>query len=159
MAITRSTAAQRAQRAARSGYLGSTGSRRLETCLLVAVSSVIAVGLFLVYQARMSELASEARRAQRLNLNQVRTVEELLPRLGVFPDPEDRQFAARRIRDRLRDRELESVGELNSIRITAEEIRRTRGLDVYAARLADLVQQSGTNPPPSLPLLTGSQVR
>jgi hypothetical protein len=72
---------------------------------------------------------------------------------------EDRQFAARRSRDRLRDGELESVGELNSIRVTPEEIRRTRGLDVYAGRLADLVQQSGTNLPSSLPLLTGSQVR
>ena len=96
MAITRSTAAERELRATRYAY---TGTRRLETYLLLAASSVIALGLFLVYQARMSELENEAARGRRVNLNQVRTVEELLPRLGLFLDPEDRTFAARRIRE------------------------------------------------------------
>jgi hypothetical protein len=53
MAITRSSAAERALRATRYASLGTTATRRLETYLLVAASSVIAVGLFLVYQARM----------------------------------------------------------------------------------------------------------
>jgi cell division protein FtsW (lipid II flippase) len=159
MAITRSTAAERELRATRYAYPGTTGTRTLETYLLLAGSSVIVLGLFLVYQARMSELENEAARGQRVNLNQVRTVEELLPRLGLFPDPEDRTFAARRIRERLRERELESVGELGSIRVTADEIRRTRGLDLYASRLSDVIEQSGKNASPSLPLLTGAQLR
>src|SRR5262245_3259352 len=159
MAITRSTAAERARRATRSVYPGTPGTRALETYLLVAASSVIAVGVFLVYQARMSQLGNEASRARRVNLNQLRTVEELLPRLRLFLDPEDRLFAARRIRERLRERNLESVGELSAIRVTPDEIRRTRGLDVYASRLSDLVEQSGGSVPSSLPLLTSSQVR
>src|SRR4030095_16453336 len=120
MAITRSTAAERALRASRHAYPGTTGTRTLETYLLLAASSVIALGLFLVYQAVMSELENEVSRGQRVNLNQVRTVEELLPRLGLFLDPEDRTFAARRIRERLHERKLDSVGELGLIRVTAD---------------------------------------
>ena len=100
MGITRSTAAGRAPLRAHYFHPGEAGNRRLETVLLAAVSSVVILGLILVYGSKAAGLAQSAREIagnQALNLNRLSASEDLLPYLGIFRNPEDRSFVAKRI--------------------------------------------------------------
>ncbi len=144
----------------RRGWTGVAG-RRLELYLLLATSVAVLSGLYLVYGALNSVVAGSqsALPAPPLNLNSIRSAGELLPVLSFLPDPEDRNFAARRIFERLGARPVHSVAELRGIRVTGDQIRRTRGRSLFAARLQDARKQARQGESVSVPLLSGAQLR
>ena len=135
--------------------------RRLELYLLLATSVVISCGLYLVYGARTSAVADmeSGLPTPPLNLNALHSSGGLLPVLSFLPDPEDRNFAARRIFERIGAGSLHSVSELRHVRITGDQIRRTRGLSSFVARLQDARKQAQPGESVSIPLLTAAQMR
>src|SRR5437867_2477011 len=153
MAVTRSTASQRALRDLPPD---SNGSRALESYLLLAASLLVAVGFVLAYLARTAPERTTRGRPI-LNVNRLQSAEDLLPPLSVFSDLEDRLFAARHIHQYARSRDLQAIGELLSIRVTAEQIRKARGLDEFPSRLRDLAK-SGSKAT-TLPLVTPAEMR
>jgi cell division protein FtsW (lipid II flippase) len=141
MAVTRSTASERVQ------------SRRVmawrsgEALWLLAGSLVLLCGFVLVYQAKsrtFAQIESGLAGKQLLNLNDLGAREEVLPFLGIFAEPAERQFVARRIYDVSGG--LPNVGALARLRVTEAEIRGTRGLKSLGGRRG-------------LTLLTGEQFR
>ncbi|MGA2262175.1 MAG: FtsW/RodA/SpoVE family cell cycle protein [Acidobacteriota bacterium] len=159
MAVTRSTASDRD----RPGRVDPAGrvSRNLEFSLLLLTAILLAGGTWLILKARSPELSAaedQIAHGKLLNVNELRSPDELLPALGFLDDPEDRNFAARRILQFLRDREhIDSVGELHAIQVTSSEIGQTRGLSAFPARLKEMRQESGEAVPTALPLLTQQQ--
>src|SRR5262245_55883968 len=163
MTTTRSTIEERRSKA---GTLRNarTRSRNPEGILLFAASCVALVGLILVYQARthgFPGLGQQLKNKKLLNLNAVSSQTELIPFLTVFDRPADRQFAASRILNYLRDNpSVPNVGTLAKIRVSAKAIDSTRNLDVFRRRLAQVREsQSAREPQPdmTLPLLTLAQ--
>ncbi|HEU0006576.1 MAG TPA: FtsW/RodA/SpoVE family cell cycle protein, partial [Terriglobia bacterium] len=121
------------------------------------------LGLILVYQARthgFPDLEQQVKSKKLLNLNAVSSRAELIPFLTVFDHAADRQFAAGRILDHLRDNpSTPNVGALAKIRVSAKEVDSTRGLDVFRRRLAQL-RENHTAPELkdiTFPLLTPAQ--
>jgi cell division protein FtsW (lipid II flippase) len=162
MTTTRSTAEERRLKA---GALRNarTQTRSPEGVLLFSASIVALLGLILVYQARtrgFPDLEQQLKSKKLLNLNAVSSRAELIPFLTVFDHPTDRQFAAGRILDHLRDNpSTPNVGSLAKIRVSAREVGSTRGLDVFRKRLAQL-RENQTAPQPkdiTFPLLTLAQ--
>jgi cell division protein FtsW (lipid II flippase) len=163
MTTTRSTAEERRLKA---GALRNarTHTRSPEGVLLVSASFLALLGLTLVYQARthgFPDLEQQLKSKKLLNLNAVSSRAELIPFLTVFDHPADRQFAAGRIVDHLRDNpSTPNVGALAKIRVSAKEIDSTRGLDVFRRRLAQLRESQSTREPKpdiAFPLLTPAQ--
>jgi cell division protein FtsI/penicillin-binding protein 2/cell division protein FtsW (lipid II flippase) len=152
MTITHSRAADRAKFEI---YLG----RRVEFWLLLLVSIVMTAGMWLVllaqsYRAEISEPAGKP-----LKLNEVRSSADLMPLLGFFDNPQERSFAASRILAFIQDRErLNSVNELQSIRVSRRQIDRTGGLSSFVERLRQRHTDRGEGSV-SIPLLTPAQVR
>ena len=134
MTTTRSTAEERRLKA---GALRNarTQTRSPEGVLLVSASVVALLGLILVYQARthsFPDLEQQLKSKKLLNLNAVSSRAELIPFLTVFDHPADRQFAAGRILDHLRDNpSTPNVGTLAKIRVSAKAVDSTRGLDFF----------------------------
>jgi cell division protein FtsW (lipid II flippase) len=123
MPVTRSTAAER-QRVAR-----PIAWRRSEALWMLAASLVLACGFALVYQAKsrgFAAIESGLANGQLLNLNNLSSREQVLPFLGIFAQPAERQFAARKIYDVSGD--LRNVGALARLPVTEAEIQHTRGL-------------------------------
>ena len=163
MTTTRSTAEERRLKA---GTLRNAPiqTRSPEGVLLVSASVVALLGLILVYQARthgFTDLEQQLKSKKLLNLNAVSGRAELIPFLTVFDHPADRQFAASRILDHLRDSpSTPNVGTLAKIRVSAKEVDSTRSLDVFRKRLAQLRENRSTREPKSditFPLLTLTQ--
>jgi cell division protein FtsW (lipid II flippase) len=162
MTTTRSTAEERRLKA---GALRNarTQSRSPEGVLLVSASIVALLGLILVYQARthgFPDLEQQLKNKKLLNLHAVSSRAELIPFLTVFDPPADRQFAAGKILDHLRDNpSTPNVGSLAKIRVSAKEVDSTRGLDVFRRRLAQLRENQSTPQPKDItfPLLTLAQ--
>jgi cell division protein FtsW (lipid II flippase) len=94
---------------------------------LVAAAGVIAAGLYLVFEAK-SQMFGAVEKAlaakQILDLNALSAREDLLPVLTMFPDPAERQFAARKIY--YMSGSLPNVGAIARIRVTPEELKRAR---------------------------------
>ena len=110
-------------------------SRRLEFILLLAASIVVAAALGLAYAAKI-QLARSAE-GPVLNLNNLRTREELLPLLGFLSNPDDREFAARKIHAATRHgNRLSNVGAIGRIRVTEAEIAANRRLESFNTRFA-----------------------
>ena len=155
MGITRSTAEDRARPGSRHGQPGET--RNLELVLLLVLSVVLVSGIWLVLRAHAPALnAAQAdfARGALLNLHEVKRPADLFPALGFLEGASDRSFAAQRILEYLRDHEsVASVGELRTIRVTAGQVERTRGLDRFASRLAELKRRTGGTGEQSMPLL------
>src|SRR5262245_25116278 len=101
-------------------------TRSPEGVLLVSASCVALLGLVLVFQARsrgFPALVQQLKSKTLLNLNSVSSRTELIPFLTMFDHPADRQFAAGRILDYLRDNpSVPNVGTLVKIRVSAKEI-------------------------------------
>src|SRR5581483_1466236 len=142
MAVTRSTVAERRQTPR-----GAISWRRAEALWLLAGSLVLAFGFYLVYAAKsrsFQEIETGLSNHTILDLNALDSQEQLLPFLGIFTDPAERRFAARKIYDASGG--LGNVGALARIHVTDAEIQRTRGLKSFRDRHATL-------------LLTGEQFR
>jgi cell division protein FtsW (lipid II flippase) len=135
--------------------------RWLELFLLLAATAVTLCGLYLVNGARLAAVAraDAALGSAPLDINTVNSSTELLPLLTFLPDPEDRNFAARHIFERIGSGSLGSVGELRRIRVTGDQTRRTRGLSSFPARLQEARKEAQPGESVSVPLLTAAQIR
>ena len=151
MGITRSTAESRAKSRGPS-------SRALEFRLLLAVSIVIAAGIYLVVEAQSRLMPISFPGGDLVNLNEINSSAQLLPLLDFYDNSKDCAFAAVKIVTFLQDRgPVESVNDLREIRITQRDIERERGLSSFAERLR--ASREDQSMPTSIPLLTSAQVR
>lgn len=148
MAVTRSTVADRTRERQRA-VTGSTVSRTTELVCLLAASLLIGAGLWRVYTVKAEPFATL--NPTIIHLPSVERVEALYPALPFLPAAPDKQFAARKILDFLRDHGVPpNVGALSRLRVTESEIRRTPRLQAFRARLG---QGESTT------LFTGEQLR
>jgi cell division protein FtsW (lipid II flippase) len=147
MAVTRSTAAERARN--RPAAAGSLLPRKLELAGLLFASLVAIGGIALVCSAKRRAVADAG---QPLNLNGVGRAEQLLPHLTIFASPYDRQFAARRILAALRESGgLPNVGALARIGVTRRDFEVNRRLEHWRGRIGGSVD--------AVPLLTSGEIR
>ncbi len=179
MAVTRSTAADRRQQETstlkRPGFavqgLPGAPSRNLEGLLLAAAALVVLLGLTLVYLAMVKPLADlEPKLAAGaiVNLNDLRSAEQLLPVLDVFDSSAERSFIAQEIWQRAHQGDLPNVGEIERIRVPAATIEKDRRLTSLRERLdarraagpqAAGTQAAGTQGDLSIPLFSLQQFR
>ncbi|MFB3853275.1 MAG: FtsW/RodA/SpoVE family cell cycle protein [Vicinamibacterales bacterium] len=151
MSITYSTAASRAE----SARMREQSGRPLELMALVAVATVLLVGLALLYQARRLGWA-DAREGladgRVLNLNAAPAVDSLLPLLSdVGANETERRFIADRIYRYLHQDtgaraagSLEGVGGLGRIRVSVAEVIGQRRLENLRARAGSLSTAAGS---------------
>ena len=150
MAITRSSTADRVQIRRTGGP--RPGWRTRELVCTVAASLLVAVGLYQVHRAKsqgLTEIDHGLAAKQLLNLNTADTQEQILPALTPWTDPAERVFVARKIFAVANGR-LSNVGAIARIRVTADEVSRTRGLKSFRDRMGGRE---------SIPLLTSDQFR
>lgn len=137
MKISRVEIASRAQerrdveRKARVRYRG------VELLLLIAGSTVVAAGLWLVYAAKTHNLEQEE--TSTFNLNQLASAQELIPYVGIVGGPPAQDFVANRIYNVKRHGErFGNVGALARLRVTEGELGKTRGVTSLTKRLAEM---------------------
>ncbi|MDX2151729.1 MAG: FtsW/RodA/SpoVE family cell cycle protein [Bryobacteraceae bacterium] len=139
MAVTRSTAADRARRGAPVSLVPPS-PRNLELALLAAASVVAVFALVLTYQARVATMPAPERTP--LDLGKVDRREQLLPYLDVFAGAQEREYASRRLLALLREEGgLENVGALGRIRVPVKDVMRPRGFDTLRERAAAASKQ------------------
>src|SRR3954471_6019818 len=168
MAVTRSTAAERRQREtsvlkgpgfAVQGLPGAP-SRDLEGFLLAAAAVAVLLGLVLAYLAMAKSLEDEAPKlaaGQIVNLNDLRSSDQLLSALDVFDSSAERDFVAQRIWKRAHEGALPNVGGIERIRIPSTEIEGDRRLASLRERL-ETRRQAGVQGETSLPLFSLQQL-
>jgi cell division protein FtsW (lipid II flippase) len=174
MAVTRSTAADRRRQQEASAPKSSppfavqglppgetAPTRNLEGLLLAASALAVLLGLFLVYLATVKPLADDTARiasGEIVNLNGLRSAEQLLPVLDVLDNSAERSYVARQIWQRAHEGKLPNVGEIERIRVPAAEISRDRRLTSLRERL-EARREAGASEDVSLPLLSLQQLR
>src|SRR5205085_3466057 len=165
MTVTRSTPVGRAQRQV-------TAKPRLqETVLLLAASLTVWLALALAYEAKTAAFADIEVRLQSkqlLNLNEVRSADELLPLLDVFANAADQRFTAQKVFAYLGGandgegvrRSLPNIGALSRIRVEEKEIIANPQLESFARRLAQARagDDSRRVAEMQLPLFTAAQI-
>jgi cell division protein FtsW (lipid II flippase)/cell division protein FtsI/penicillin-binding protein 2 len=163
MAVTRSRAAERVQAShggRGAGILRGVVWRRREAIWLLAVSCLVLFGLFRVYRAKTRSFAGiEGGLAakQLLNLNDLTAREDLLPYLGIFTEPAERQFVARRIYDASGN--LPNVGAIARLRVSDAEAEAARGLKAFRGRHALLTGEQFRQLKPSFVVRRPAQFR
>ena len=138
MAVTRSWTAAGAKPA----VIAVAGPRpaRRGPGWLVAASAMVAIGLAMVYTAKMQRIGHELVNVQLVNLNTVTSPEELLPLLESFADRTERAQVAETMFEFLqRHRPLRNVGALAGLRISTARLNR-----FPVARLKPLMAVRGT---------------
>src|SRR3954469_3561797 len=173
MAVTRSTAAERRQRETtvlkrQPGFavqgLPGGPSRNLEMILLAAAAIVILLGLALAYLAMTKPLADDAAKlaaGQIVDLNDLKSSDQLLPVLDAVEGSAERAFVAQAIWKRAHEGAFPNVGEIERIRVSSSEITGDRRLGSLRERL-EARRQAGAQGPQgeiSLPLLSLQQLR
>src|SRR3982751_5583062 len=170
MAVTRSTAAERRQRETtvlkgQPGFavqgLPGAPSRNLEALLLAAAAVVILLGLALAYLAMAKPLADDAAKLAAggiVNLNDLKSSDQLLPVLDVVDGSAERAFVAQAIWKRAHEGAFPNVGEIERIRVSASDITGDRRLGSLRERL-EARRQAGAQGDISLPLLSLQQLR
>jgi len=169
MALTRSTAAQRAAAAAAT----RRSTRTIELAALAAASVVTLAAVLLAAQARLAgvgDIDDGLSRGRVVNLRAVDRPDPLVPLLeAAVPDSSERRFVADRLAawlsagDEGGRRRLESVGAIAAARVREDQVPRTRRLPllrerVEAARAARPPVEAGARPEPvSVPLLNAAQ--
>src|SRR3954468_2440555 len=179
MAVTRSTAAERRQRETtvlkrQPGFavqgLPGGPSRNLEMILLAAAAIVILLGLALAYLAMTKPLADDAAKlaaGQIVDLNDLKSSDQLLPVLDAVEGSAERAFVAQAIWKRAHEGAFPNVGEIERIRVSASDITGDRRLGSLRERLEARRQPGaqGAQGPQgpqgeiSLPLLSLQQLR
>src|SRR4051812_24424107 len=174
MAVTRSTAAERRQRETtvlkgQPGFavqgLPGAPSRNLETILLAAAAVVILLGLALAYLAMVKPLADDTAKlasGEIVDLNDLKSADQLLPVLDVIDGSAERAFVAQAIWKRAHEGAFPNVGEIERIRVSSSDITGDRRLGSLRERL-EARRQAGAQGPSggeiSLPLLSLQQLR
>jgi cell division protein FtsW (lipid II flippase)/cell division protein FtsI/penicillin-binding protein 2 len=142
------------------GILRGVVWRRREAIWLLAVSCLVLFGLFRVYRAKTRSFAGiEGGLAakQLLNLNDLTAREDLLPYLGIFTEPAERQFVARRIYDASGN--LPNVGAIARLRVSDAEAEAARGLKAFRGRHALLTGEQFRQLKPSFVVRRPAQFR
>ncbi len=93
-----------------------------------------------------------------VDLNSLRSAEQLLPVLDAFDSSAERSFVAQEIWKRAHLGKIPNVGELARIRVPASEIEGDRRLSGFHDRLTAARQRTGGDVP-SLSLFTLAQLR
>ncbi len=169
MAVTRSTAADRRQREASApkgpGFavqgLPGAPARNLEALLLAAAALAVLLGLALAYLAMAKSLEDETPKiasGEIVNLNDLRSSDQLLPALDVFDSSAERAFVAQMIWKRAHEGSLPNVGEIERLRVSSTEIEGDRRLTSLRERL-EARRQAGVQGETALPLLSLQQLR
>jgi cell division protein FtsW (lipid II flippase) len=137
MSVTYTTAAERDRRRPR-----RTAWLALPEPLLMAASCVAALAIALACSGRLLVLDAAERGAAIVNLNVARDAAALEPALAsAFANPNDRRFAADELfralgADGDNRRVLPNVGAISRVTVSADAIRRTKGLELFAQRAA-----------------------
>ncbi len=163
MAVTRSTPAARARRRI------NVESAARGLLLLVCASVTAAAGLFLTYRAVTSSFAETATRLEKkeiVNINGLKTPEEILPLLGFIGSDADKRFAAARLYDYVSGKDsdpptarvLPSVGSLAAIRVEVKEIQSDARLQFFRGRLEERERQSALLAGRPLQLFTPAEI-
>jgi cell division protein FtsW (lipid II flippase) len=142
MTVVRSTAGSRR---AKPVHKGAWAHARLRESLLLLISTaVVAVGLLLVYEAKVlrptpfADVESMLAGGRLLDLNRVTERDALLPFLTNIDNPADREFAAEKIYAYLRDAPpggVPNIGALAKLRAGESEIDARTQLDAYRREL------------------------
>jgi cell division protein FtsW (lipid II flippase) len=172
MAVTRSTAAGRRQQEttalrgpgfAVQGLPGAPtpGGRNTEALLLAAAAIVVLLGLALAYLAMvkpLAELEPKLASGEIVNLNDLRSADQLTSALDVFEGSAERSFAAEAIWKRAHQGDLPNVGEIERIRISSAAIEGDRRLASLRERL-EARRQAGVQGEVAIPLFSLQQLR
>jgi cell division protein FtsW (lipid II flippase) len=164
MAVTYKTAAERDARPPT--HRGGSGLlvEALEIALII--TSIFAAALVLTTYAGVIR-APRAETVAAINLNTVQDAQKLETVLDpVFPLPADRRLAARELFAYLSQpdgsrRLLANVGAIAKVRVPAAAIDRAPSATAFRERLQDersRAKSEGREPPPSVSLVTGSQL-
>lgn len=159
MAVTRSTAAERAQtRTLRPPERQGFG-RTQEFLGMVLAAVVVLTALGLVFAAKRAYVAQPASQG-RLNLHDLTRPEQLLPVLTMFASPTDRLLAARKISEYITDHNgnLPNVGALALLHVSSAEIEKTPRLEEFRTRLQAARERHPGAAEVRVPVLTGSEV-
>lgn len=159
MAVTRSTAADRAQQPPPRGMARSRSfGRTTELIGLVLATVLVGSALTLLYLAKAQFIAEPANQ-NRLNLTELSRKEQLLPALTMFASPNDRLFAARGIYDYLADHgnSVPNAGALAAIRVNGSQIENTPRLEEYRTRLQQAKERHTGPNEVRVSLLTGRE--
>ena len=126
MAVTRSTAQSREAGHRHSRTTRATG-RAPELLWLLLAGLIVCGAWWLVYSAKVRRSESAV---SPLNISQIDRAEKLYPVLAVFQSPEDREFVARRIFDRIEEEggALPNTGAIARIRIARADLVSNRKL-------------------------------
>jgi cell division protein FtsW (lipid II flippase) len=157
MAVTRSRATERAQPAHGGRVIVW---RRPEAMWMLAGSLMLLFAFFLVYRAKartFAEIETGLANKQLLNLNDLTAREDLLPYLGIFSEPAERQFVARRIYDA--SGSLPNVGAIARLRVSDAEVEAARGLKSFRGRHALLTGEQFRQLKPSFVVRRPTQFR
>ena len=95
MKVSRAEIASRAEERKITIQRERAASRGLELALLVAASLIVGTGLWLVYAAKTHDAADVEKNT--LNLNAMTGPQQLVPYLGMMPEPHDQEVVADRI--------------------------------------------------------------
>ncbi len=95
MKVSRAEIASRAEERKITVQRQRAASRGLELALLIAASLIVGTGLWLVYAAKTHDAADVEKST--LNLNSLSGPQQLIPGLGMMPEPHDQEVAANRI--------------------------------------------------------------
>ncbi len=153
MAVTRSTAFERAQN---SGVSAGGHSRSLERVLLLLASLLILAAIALTATARLARIS--AQNASPLNLSALDRREQLLPFLQSIVSTPERKYVAGKIFEQTRTApsSFSHVGEIGRIRVNIREVMQTRGLTHLQERAQQ--QQAKGSKADSIPLLSPAEV-
>jgi cell division protein FtsW (lipid II flippase) len=158
MSVTYTTAAERDRRKQRRIAFWPA----VPEPLLTAASCVAALAIALATIGRL-QVSSESDRAAAVtvNINAAQDASVLEPALGaVFANPADRRFAADHLFKALGGEDgarqaLPNVGAISRLTVPAASIQQTKGLEVFAERVASLQAAGGSvNGQAAIPLVT-----
>jgi cell division protein FtsW (lipid II flippase) len=172
MAVTRSTAADRRQQEtstlrgpafAVQGIPGAAtpGARNTEALLLAAAALVVLLGLALAYLAMakpLEDVPPKLASGEVVNLNDLRSADQLLAALDAVEGSAERSFTAEAIWKRAHQGELANVGEIERIRVPSSTIEGDRRLTSLRERL-DARRQAGVQGEITIPLFSLQQLR
>lgn len=150
MAVTRSSAADRANRTAGSSSVGAAW-RTPELLWLLIAGVLVSSAWWLVYSAKLRRVATVSSATPPLNVSQLERREQLLPVLQVFANANDRDFAARKIFDVVAESGgIANAGALARIRIPREDLVENR-------KLVELQRRGKEAKGPTVSLLTQAE--
>ena len=170
MTMTRQTAAVRiAARKQREARQSATFRLR-EAVLLLVASAFVGAGLWIVWSAKASAFAEYEKQAAAghlLDLNQAKSVQQILPFLNFTPSADERDFIAHKI-FAARGKQFANAGAIGNIRVTAKEIAAHPALASFKSRLAAAEERLAKRKPrmfapepgpATVSLLTPEQIR